>query len=78
MSYCLYPQCGQGVQSVEGSRVHRGDLVVIERQEAHRAQPHEAAVTHTAESVTPQHTAHKNTQTHTGKIDSKHCVFNRK
>lgn len=27
---CLHSQCGQGVQRVEGSGVHGGNLVVIE------------------------------------------------
>lgn len=60
MSVCchFYSQCGQGMQCVEGSGVHGGDLVVIERQETYRAQAHKAAVTHTADAVTPQHTTH--------------------
>lgn len=57
---CLYSQCGQRVQRVEGTGVHRGDLVVVERQQTYRAQPHKAAVAHTADPVTPQHA----TQTH--------------
>lgn len=29
-SYIFHSQCGQGVQCVEGSGVHGGDLVVVE------------------------------------------------
>lgn len=32
---CVHSQRGQGVQRVECSRAHGGDLVVVERQEAH-------------------------------------------
>ena len=35
VSECVYSQRGQGVQRVEGSWVHGGDLVVVERQETH-------------------------------------------
>lgn len=55
---CLHSQCGQGVQRVEGSGVHGGNLVVIEWQQTHRTQPHEAAVAHTADAVAPQHATH--------------------
>ena len=48
-------QRGQRVQSVKRSGVDRGDLVVVERQEAHRAQPDKAAVAHAADPVAPQH-----------------------
>lgn len=61
---CECSQRGQRVQRVEGARVHGGDLVVVERQETHRAQAHEAAVAHTADPVTPQHTVHTHTDTH--------------
>lgn len=50
------------MQRVEGSGAHRGDLVVVEREEPHRTQPHEAAVTYTADTVTPEHAAHTQTQ----------------
>jgi len=69
------------VQCVEGSGVHGGDLVVVERQETHGAQPHEAAVAHTADTVAPQHTAHTHrhtgragisTETHTGRHTGRH------
>lgn len=55
---CVRSQRGQGVQSVKGSGVDGGDLVVVERQEAHWAQPDKAAVAHTADSVAPQHAVH--------------------
>lgn len=57
----VYPQCGERVQCVEGAGVHGGDLVVVERKESDRTQPHEAAVTHTADPVASQHTVHTNT-----------------
>lgn len=62
---CFHSQCGQGVQRVEGSGVHGGDLVVVEGEETDRTQPNEAAVTHTADAITPEHTLY--TQTHTRK-----------
>lgn len=58
-----YSQRGQRVQCVEGSRAHGGDLVVVEWQETHGAQAHEAAVAHTADVVTPQHAAHQDNGT---------------
>lgn len=43
------------MQRVEGAGCHRGDLVVIQRQQANRAQPCEAVISHTAHPVAPQH-----------------------
>lgn len=51
-------QCGQGVQRVKRSGVDGGDLVVVERQEANRAQSDKAAVAHAADFVAPQHAVH--------------------
>lgn len=48
-------QCGERVQGIEGAGCHSGDLVVIEREQADRAQPREAVVAHTAHTVAPQH-----------------------
>lgn len=43
------------VQRVEGAGRHGGDLVVIQREQADRAQPCEAVIAHTAHPVAPQH-----------------------
>lgn len=48
-------QRGERMQRVEGAGCHGGDLVVIQREQAHRAQPCEAVISHTAHPVAPQH-----------------------
>ena len=46
-------QRGEGLQRVEGSRGDGGDLVVVEREEAHVAQAREAVVVDAADTVVP-------------------------
>lgn len=48
-------QGGEGLQSVEGSRSDRGQLVVVQRQQADVVQPRETVVVDTADLVVPQH-----------------------
>lgn len=52
-------ECGlqrrERMQRVEGAGCHGGDLVVIQREQADRAQPCEAVISHTAHPVAPQH-----------------------
>ena len=64
MSVCVYSQCRERVQGVEGAQVHGGDLVVVEGEQTHGAQAYKATVTDTADTVTPQHPAHTHTHTH--------------
>lgn len=57
---CLHG--GQGVQGGEGSRGDAGDLVVVQRQQAHGAQARERTVVDAGDLVAPQHSAKKQTQ----------------
>lgn len=56
---CLHG--GQGVQGGEGSRGDAGDLVVVQRQQAHGAQARERTVVDAGDLVASQHSA-KQTQ----------------
>lgn len=48
-------QCREWMQGIEGAGCHGGDLVVIQWEQADRAQACETVVPHTAHTVTPQH-----------------------
>lgn len=43
------------MQGIKGAGCHGSDLVVIQREQADRAQACEAVVPHTAHTVAPQH-----------------------
>lgn len=58
---CLHG--GQGVQGGEGSRGDAGDLVVVQRQQAHGAQARERTVVDAGDLVASQHSAKTNTET---------------
>ncbi len=63
---CVYARVSQGgesLQSVEGSGSDRGQLVVVQRQQADVVQPRETVVVDTADLVVPQHPKEEGNET---------------